>query len=135
MSTHNSPTHWDVRAGFSASENLEVAVSEVCTPKAFNSEAQRRRAAAHTGKRDHRCERYAESVKHKSTISDTITGYVFELHDFPACAPQRSRSEPGLWSATASRLWQLIMLLGRVIGTLVACEVYHGLEGVPMLVV
>ena len=28
-----------------------------------------------------------------------------------------------------------IMLLGRVIGTLVACEVYEGLEGVPMLVV
>jgi len=27
------------------------------------------------------------------------------------------------------------MLLGRVIGTLVACEVYEGLEGVPMLVV
>jgi ethanolamine utilization protein EutN len=27
------------------------------------------------------------------------------------------------------------MLLGRVIGTLVACEVYTGLEGVPMLVV
>jgi ethanolamine utilization protein EutN len=27
------------------------------------------------------------------------------------------------------------MLLGRVIGTLVACEVYKGLEGVPMLVV
>lgn len=27
------------------------------------------------------------------------------------------------------------MLLGKVIGTLVACEVYHGLEGVPMLVV
>jgi ethanolamine utilization protein EutN len=27
------------------------------------------------------------------------------------------------------------MLLGRVIGTLVACEVYEGLAGVPMLVV
>jgi ethanolamine utilization protein EutN len=27
------------------------------------------------------------------------------------------------------------MLLGRVIGTLVACEVYEGLRGVPMLVV
>jgi ethanolamine utilization protein EutN len=27
------------------------------------------------------------------------------------------------------------MLLGRVIGTLVACEVYEGLEGVPLLVV
>jgi ethanolamine utilization protein EutN len=27
------------------------------------------------------------------------------------------------------------MLLGRVIGTLVTCEVYEGLEGVPMLVV
>jgi ethanolamine utilization protein EutN len=27
------------------------------------------------------------------------------------------------------------MLLGRVIGTLVACEVYKGLQGVPMLVV
>jgi ethanolamine utilization protein EutN len=27
------------------------------------------------------------------------------------------------------------MLLGRVIGTLVACEIYEGLEGVPMLVV
>ena len=27
------------------------------------------------------------------------------------------------------------MLLGRVIGTLVTCEVYKGLEGVPMLVV
>jgi ethanolamine utilization protein EutN len=27
------------------------------------------------------------------------------------------------------------MLLGQVIGTLVACEVYEGLEGVPMLVV
>jgi ethanolamine utilization protein EutN len=27
------------------------------------------------------------------------------------------------------------VLLGRVIGTLVACEVYGGLEGVPMLVV
>lgn len=28
-----------------------------------------------------------------------------------------------------------IMLLGRVIGSLVACEVYEGLAGVPMLVV
>ncbi len=27
------------------------------------------------------------------------------------------------------------MLLGKVIGTLVACEVYEGLRGVPMLVV
>lgn len=27
------------------------------------------------------------------------------------------------------------MLLGRVIGTLVACEVYDGLRGVPMLIV
>jgi ethanolamine utilization protein EutN len=27
------------------------------------------------------------------------------------------------------------MLLGRVIGTLVTCQVYAGLEGVPMLVV
>jgi ethanolamine utilization protein EutN len=27
------------------------------------------------------------------------------------------------------------MLLGKVIGTLVACEVYEGLEGVPLLVV
>ena len=27
------------------------------------------------------------------------------------------------------------MLLGKVIGTLVACELYEGLEGVPMLVV
>ena len=27
------------------------------------------------------------------------------------------------------------MLLGRVIGTLVACEIYDGLAGVPMLVV
>jgi microcompartment protein CcmK/EutM len=27
------------------------------------------------------------------------------------------------------------MLLGKVIGTLVPCEVYQGLEGVPMLVV
>jgi ethanolamine utilization protein EutN len=27
------------------------------------------------------------------------------------------------------------MLLGRVIGTLVACEVYDGLAGVPMLIV
>jgi ethanolamine utilization protein EutN len=27
------------------------------------------------------------------------------------------------------------MLLGRVIGTLVACEVYEGLKGVPLLVV
>jgi ethanolamine utilization protein EutN len=27
------------------------------------------------------------------------------------------------------------VLLGRVIGTLVACDVYEGLEGVPMLVV
>lgn len=27
------------------------------------------------------------------------------------------------------------MLLGRVTGTLVACEVYEGLEGVPMLLV
>jgi ethanolamine utilization protein EutN len=27
------------------------------------------------------------------------------------------------------------MLLGKVIGTLVACELYQGLEGVPMLVV
>jgi ethanolamine utilization protein EutN len=27
------------------------------------------------------------------------------------------------------------MLLGKVIGTLVACQVYNGLEGVPMLVV
>jgi ethanolamine utilization protein EutN len=27
------------------------------------------------------------------------------------------------------------MLLGRVIGTLVACEVYEGLRGVPLLVV
>lgn len=27
------------------------------------------------------------------------------------------------------------MLLGRVIGTLVACQVYEGLEGVPLLVV
>jgi ethanolamine utilization protein EutN len=27
------------------------------------------------------------------------------------------------------------MLLGRVIGTLVACEVYDGLTGVPMLIV
>ncbi len=28
-----------------------------------------------------------------------------------------------------------MLALGRVIGTLVACEVYEGLEGVPMLVV
>lgn len=27
------------------------------------------------------------------------------------------------------------MLLGKVIGTLVACEVYEGLEGVPLLMV
>jgi ethanolamine utilization protein EutN len=27
------------------------------------------------------------------------------------------------------------MLLGKVIGTLVACEVYEGLRGVPMLIV
>jgi ethanolamine utilization protein EutN len=27
------------------------------------------------------------------------------------------------------------MLLGKVIGTLIACQVYDGLEGVPMLVV
>jgi ethanolamine utilization protein EutN len=27
------------------------------------------------------------------------------------------------------------VFLGRVIGTLVACEVYEGLEGVPMLVI
>jgi ethanolamine utilization protein EutN len=27
------------------------------------------------------------------------------------------------------------MLLGKVIGTLVACEIYEGLRGVPMLVV
>ncbi len=27
------------------------------------------------------------------------------------------------------------MLLGKVVGTLVACETYEGLEGVPMLVV
>ena len=53
-----------------------------------------------------------------------------ELHNYT----QGALRDPGLRSETALRLMKA-MLLGRVIGTLVACEAYQGLAGVPMLVV
>ena len=46
----------------------------------------------------------------------------------------------GTWPRGGPAIWLELendntMLLGRVIGTLVACEAYQGLAGVPMLVV
>src|SRR4029079_18140083 len=53
------------------------------------------------------------------------------FRSFPGNAPSGWKSRAD--SLVANRYTS--MLLGRVIGTLVACEVYQGLEGVPMLVV